>query len=189
MARGPYTRRKPTATAPKPASSRPDPRPELRAEARVDDPRARASARAALLREHLGDIDEGQDKFYVDPHAVPDGWSYEWKVRSVVGLEDPARQVAQARMGWEPVPVDRHPSFMPEGYHGKTIERDGMVLMERPKEITDEIKDIELRKARAQVRTKEEQLNSAPQGHFERDSDPRTRAKITKTYEAIPIPE
>ena len=60
--------------------------------------------------------------------------------------------------------------------------------MERPKEITDEARDIELRKARAQIRQKEAQLASAPDGTMTRDHA-QAKPKISKSYEAIPIPK
>lgn len=166
-------------------SARPDPRGEMRA----DDPRARAAQRAAELREHLGDMDEGSDDFYVSPSDVPDGWSYEWKRKTVLGQEDPAYQVQTARKGWEPVPASRHPSYMPDGGAHKTIERKGMVLMERPQEITDEARAAELRRARNQVRQKEAQLNAAPDGQFARANKDAPLVKVAKSYEAMPIPE
>lgn len=185
MPRGIYKRQDQSGTQVEAQAVRPDPRPQLRPE----DPRARAAARAAELRGHIGDLDEGTDNFYVDPNIIPDGWSYEWKTRTVLGKEDPAYQVALARTGWEPVPADRHPVYMPKDYAGKTIERDGMVLMERPLEITRDIQNIDQKRARSQVQIKEEQLNAAPQGHFDRDADPRTRAKIVKSYEPMQIPD
>jgi hypothetical protein len=39
------------------------------------------------------------------------------------------------------------------------------------------------------VRHKETQLNSAPDGQFERDNKGAPLAKIKKSYEAIPIPK
>jgi len=164
------------------------PRHEMRAPMREEDPRTRAAKRAAELRGHLGDMDEGPDDFYIDKDAIPQGWDYEWKTRTVLGAEDPAYQVQLARKGWEPVPASRHPSYMPQGSKSATIERKGMVLMERPLEITEEARDIELKKARNQVRQKEAQLNSAPEGQFERNH-PSVKAKITKTIEAMPIPK
>lgn len=113
-------------------------RPEMRPTMREEDPRARAARRAAELRDHRnGDMDEGIDEFYIDPADIPEGWSYEWKRRTVLGAEDPAYQVALARAGWEPVPTSRHPSYMPMGGDYPFIERKGMILMERPLEITD----------------------------------------------------
>jgi len=155
---------------------------------REESPRERAAKRAAELRGHLGDMDQGRDDFYVPPEYIPDGWSYEWKRKTNVGQEDPAYQVALARMGWEPVPASRHPSMMPDGNKYQIIERKGMILMERPLEITEEARAIEQRLARNQVRQKEAQLASAPDGTMTRDHA-QTKPRISKGYEAIPIPK
>ena len=129
-----------------------------------NDPRVRAAKRAAELREHRGDFLDGTDSFAIDPRIIPDGWSYEWKVMSVMGAKNPSNEIAIARAGWDPVPVSRHPELMPKGWTGVTIERDGMMLMERPKEITDEAVVREKQKARGQVRDKEQQIMAAPAG-------------------------
>ena len=156
---------------------------------REEDPRARAARRAMELRDHLGSMDEGVDKFHIDPRIIPDGWSYEWKRLTVLGKEDPSYQVTVAQRGWEPVPRSRHPHMMPDSYHGETIEREGMILMERPKEITDEVKAHDLRTARAQVRGKEEQLGMAPSGQFERENKGNSMVSVKKSFQSIPIPE
>lgn len=163
-------------------------RPPMRAAMREDDPRARAAARTAELRGHIGDLDEGGDDFYVNPSDVPDGWAYEWKRKTVLNQEDPAYQVQLARVGWQPVPASRHPAYMPGDAKYATIERKGMVLMERPQEIVDEARARELRRARAQVHQKEEQLNAAPAGQFERANKDSSLVKVKKSYEAMPIP-
>lgn len=154
----------------------------------ADDPRARAAKRAAELREH-GSLDDGEDKYYIDPKIIPDGWSYEWKTFTVLGKENPSYQVSLAGKGWEAVPRTRHPELMPANHRGETIEREGMILMERPLEITQEAQNRDKRAAREQVRSKEQQLNGAPSGQFARDAHPQTKANIKKSYEAIPIPE
>ena len=180
------------AAEPEPEPEPDEPEEEVRAAMRPamreEDPRTRAARRAAEVRNHVGSMDEGLDEFYIDQGAVPPGWSYEWKRKTVMGMEDPAYQVQLSRMGWEAVPAERHPAYMPTGNKYSTIERKGMVLMERPKELTDEARDIENRKARRQVQHKEAQLNSAPDGQFGRDHR-EVQAKISKSYEAIPIPK
>lgn len=161
-------------------------RPSMRPAMRDDDPRTAAARRAAEIRQHRGGtLDDGIDEFAA-PRA-PDGWTYEWKRRTVMGQEDHGYQVKLAHDGWEPVPTSRHPHMMPEGNH-PTIERKGMVLMQRPKVITDEIRDLELRRARQQVRNKEQQLSQAPDGQFERN-DPRVRPQIKKGYEPMEVPK
>lgn len=165
-----------------------DSRPPLRAEMRDEDPRTRAATRAAQIKGHLGSMDEGIDEFFVEPAIVPDGWTYEWKRRTVMGAPDPSYQVSLARMGWEPVPAGRHPEMMPTGMSKADIERKGMVLMERPKEITDEARAIENRRAREQVYVKEQQLNNAPDGTLTRDHA-QARPNIKKSYSPVNIPK
>lgn len=180
------------AAAAEEAAAVPEPstqRPAMRFSMREEDPRERAKRRAAEIRGTVGSMEEGPDDFYIDQAAIPDGWSYEWKRRTVLGQEDPAYQVQLARMGWEAVPADRHPSYMPASGGYTTIERKGMVLMERPKELTEEAKGIELKKARNQVRQKEAQLSAAAgPDQFGRDNKGNSLVKISKSYDAIPIP-
>ena len=139
--------------------------PEMRREElREEDPRAAAAKRAAEI---LGNFDgtemEGDADEFMAPPAPP-GWSYEWKMVTVLNKEDPGRMMGYRRTGWNEVPAKRHPDMMPLGYKGHTIERKGLVLMERPQEITDRFKERDRRAARELVRDKEEQLSSAPQG-------------------------
>lgn len=162
---------------------------------RDDAPRATdgardAAARAAAIRDHLGgDLDEGPDEFFIAEGDKPEGWSYEWKRSTVYGKEDPAYEVALARKGWEPVPASRHPSYMPKGSTAAFIERGGQILMERPKEITEEVKALERRKALDQVGIKEKQLGLTPDGQLPRDADPRTKPRISKSYSPVGIPK
>jgi hypothetical protein len=167
-------------------------RPNMRPEATTEEsPRERAARRTAELRGHDNGLgDDGTDEYYIELGIIPDGWSYEWKTRTILGAEDPAHQVALARKGWEVVPASRHPELMPMGYTGVEITRKGMVLMERPLEITNEARSTELRKARMQMRDKEAQLSQPSRnGEFERTNKGDPLVKISKKYEAIPIPE
>lgn len=149
-----------------------------------------AKKRAEEIRKHLGgDLDEGVDDFFVDPSSIPDGWTYEWKRHTVLGMEDPSYQVSLRRTGWTPVPAHRHPEMMPAGHKDDAILRKGMILMERPEEITQEVRSIDKKRARDQIRVKEQQLNEAPTGQFERRNKDSSLAKVKKSYEAMPIPE
>jgi len=162
----------------------------MREEAASEDPRARAARRAAELRGHNISMDEGVDEFFVDPEMVPEGWTYEWKRHLLLGAEDPSYNVALARAGWEPVPLNRdakHRAMMPMNWTGAYIERKGQILMERPTEIVEEARSIERRKARDQVRAKEAQLAGTPDGTMTRDHD-RVKPNIKKGWEALPVP-
>jgi hypothetical protein len=163
-------------------------RPAMRPNMREEDPRAAASRRAAEIMQHLGGLDEGTDDFYVDPSKIPDGWSYEWKRKTIYNQEDPAYQVQLARTGWEPVPVSRHPEMMPANGNHHTIERKGMQLMMRPKVITEQFRNIDQRNAKEQVKYKEAQLGAAPEGQFGRDHA-QVKPKISKGYEPMPVPK
>jgi hypothetical protein len=167
---------------------RPALRPAMREESAtptVETSRERAAKRIAELKGHNNaNLDEGTDKFACPP--APDGWSYEWKMKAVMGWEDPSHYNRIASGGWETVEAKRHPEMMPKGAVG-AIEREGMLLCERPQEITDERKARELIKARQQVRIKEGQLTSTD-GLLSRE-DSQIAPKIKKSYEPIPIPD
>ena len=172
-------------------------RPPVRTDIRDDirlDPRASASERAREIMEHGGlDNVEGTDKYYIEKSIIPDGWTYEWKTRTVYGLENPSYQVALQRTGWREVPASRHPEMMPKGWTGNVIELDGQVLMERPAVITEMIANADKKRARDQVRVKEQQLSSAPsKDQMPRAQDPggdqRTAPKINRAYEPMQVP-
>lgn len=163
-------------------------RPAMRESMREEDPRARAARRAQELRDHGSVFEESNDKFFVDASIIPAGWAYEWKRHLVAGAQDPTYEVTLARTGWEPVAASRHPEMMPQGWTS-FIEREGMILMERPLEINDEAKARDLRTARNQVRQKEDQLYATETGQFERNNKDQTLVKIGRSYEHIPIPK
>ena len=163
------------------------PRAEMRSEVREEDSRARAARRAAEIRGHIGDMDQGMDEFFVDPSIIPEGWTYEWKRLSILGQEDATHQIHLARMGWEAVPARRHPGMMPSSWTKGTIERKGMILMERPTEVVEEARRIQNKAAKDQVRAKEAQIAGTPDGTMTRDHA-MARPKINKSFEAVPIP-
>jgi hypothetical protein len=157
-------------------------RPEMRPESPVaDDPRIAAKLRAEQIRKHIGNLDEGPDEFRAPP--APPGWEYEWKSRKVMNQENHSYMTELFRTGWVNVPTSRHPEMMPSEGKETIIERKGMVLMERPKEINDEVRNIELKKARSQVYRKEAQLAGTPEGQMD-----RTLSKVNKNYQPMPIP-
>ena len=161
------------------------PRGDMRDEIREESPLERANRRAAQLRGHLDSMTDGTDEFPL-PDA-PEGWTYQWNRRLLLGAEDPSHMVELEQAGWEPVPVRRHPNYMPNGWQGATIERKGMILMERPTEIVEEARRRHDYMARKQVRDKEAQIAGTPDGTLTRDHA-QVRPQIKKGYEAIPIP-
>ena len=143
---------------------------------------ARAEARLREIRQSLPEGGAAVDK-YAAPEPPP-GFTYEWKVRTVMGYEDPSTQVEHMRQGWEPVPLSRHPHMMPKGWSANTIEIGGLVLMERPKVLTDEARMRDNMAARELIATKEAQMRSGRPS----DLGPRQVNTFRKTRESIPIP-
>lgn len=162
-----------------------------RGKLRPSDSRERAAKRVAALRDQLDSLPEGQDEFYLPQDIIPDGWSYEWKRYTVLNAQDPSYQVALAQTGWEAVPASRHPELMPLGWEKAHIERKGMILMERPLEITQEMKRRDDKNARDAVRQKAEQLGQAPAGTFERTKGRGVSAvEVNRGYESgVLVPE
>jgi hypothetical protein len=100
------------------------------------------------------------DRYFVDKAKVPEGMDYEWKRASYGGLEDREHQIALAEYGaWTPVPAERHPElFGPGAKKGDVIVRGANVLMERPKELTEEARAEDAATAADQVSTQVKRL-------------------------------
>lgn len=97
-------------------------------------------------------IRTGANRFDFDHSLIPEGMTYEFKRLSIFGKEDDEHQINLEHNGWTPVPADRHPELMGRrAVAGGTIVRGGLMLMERPVEITDEARDLDTFAARHQV--------------------------------------
>lgn len=156
-----------------------------------DEEAAREPVRAEGIRGRTRMRKGGQakDKFAIPAHLQQDGTSYEWKRASVYNKPDSGHIVEMREQGWEPVDDPKlRGYFMPEGHEG-AIERDGLILMDRPIELTNEARAEEIAAARLAVRTKEQQINSAPQGQFERSNKGSPLAQVSRTIErgAVPV--
>ena len=132
----------------------------------------------------IRDRPDFHDEFYVDPRVIPDGWDYNWKREMTANMPDPAYEVELAQAGWEPVDVERHPWMMPAGSSGP-IRRRGMILMERPAEISEAAKQREMKTAREAVEAKERALGMSPTGTFQRDSN---KTGVRKSYQPMQVP-
>lgn len=142
-----------------------------------------AAIRAEELRERFRKKENNldlHDDFYIDPATIPDGWDYNWKRKTIAGATDPAYETELAQEGWEPVDASRHPELMPLGYKG-FIERKGMILMERPAEISRMAEQRDLANAREAVEVRERAIGAARPGEFEAE-----RRTVKKSYAPIP---
>lgn len=135
--------------------------------------------------------DDG-DRLKVPAHMIPDGMEYQWVTHSVFGQAFTQFRGRFEMRGWEPVPASRHDGvFMPKGHKGE-IEVDGLVLMERPKILSDRARDADRKRAYDQVRAKEQQLRGGNLAGVTLDSqhpEAVARNKIQKSYERINIPK
>lgn len=156
--------------------------PQKAAKETPEQSKARAEARIRELRGNPELQGEYRDKYWA-PDA-PEGWSYEWKLKSVLNQDDVDRIRQNEMAGWTPVPLSRHPQLMPRGWQGETIEVGGLVLMERPKIFTDEAREEEKRLAREAVLVKEAQMREGRGG----DLGPRRVDRFSKSRGPIDVP-
>lgn len=124
-----------------------------------DAPRVRTRRRKATVNE---------DIYYIPLDEIPEGLSYEWKRWSVSGLEDPFYIAQMREQGWEPVPPKRHPNWVPPGYKEPHIIKGGMILMDRPMELTKEARAELKQLAKQQVREAEQRLGKTDDGTLQR---------------------
>jgi hypothetical protein len=113
-----------------------------------------------ILRNRLGEpialarlADPADDKFSLKRMGIvaPQGWTYEWKTKTIKGADWTEHQVELAATGWTPVPASRHDGkCMPKGFEGN-IERAGLLLMERPIGATRIARQVEENAARSQL--------------------------------------
>jgi hypothetical protein len=126
------------------------------------------------------------DKFHVPEHIIPEGWSYEWKSETVAGQENSSHMMGCYENGWTPVMAEAHPGlFMPNDYKGP-IRREGMILCERPMELTLEARAEEEEAARALTQAQKEQLGLAmPEGFNNKHR--AVQPKVNQVYEPADI--
>jgi len=105
--------------------------------------------------------DVGMGKLHIPKELVPDGFDVQYITDSVYGKEVPQHRAGFERKGWTPVHAgDLEGSFdylVPKGHKGE-INVDGLVLMYRPKHLSDKAKARDQRLAREQVAIKEQAL-------------------------------
>lgn len=154
---------------------------------RKEDVALRAAARSGPVRERKRKGGQLLDRFRVD--NIPPDTSYEWKRVTVAGKNDPSYDVMMREQGWEPVDSGRHPELVAEGHTGAII-RDGLMLMERPIELTREAQAEDRAAAREAVSAKKQQLGETPTGTLPRDHpSARKVTGVNTTYESLPIDE
>jgi hypothetical protein len=128
------------------------------------------------------------DKFHVDAADIPDGMSYQWIAVTVAGTEQRNSLAQFQQNGWESVPMSRYPGrYGPEKLAGKAnhdpIIIDGLMLCERPIELTIEAREEEIGAARQLIRTRNEQFTpKLPEARGRRGTELRAK----RTIEGMP---
>lgn len=150
--------------------------------------RGRSAQRSSSRRRKAS---ANEDKFYIDPSIIPDGMTYEYKRLTYGGKEDRDHQIDLADNGWEPVPADRHPELT--GAKVRTLKHDpgaemilkgGLVLMERPKELTQEARAEDAQVTRLRKDTQFRRLHETQKGQLD-----RTVKTVSRNYEAMEVPD
>jgi hypothetical protein len=139
--------------------------------------------------------EETPDRLKIDPSLIPDGMSAQWVTDSIYGQSMAQHRAEFERKGWTPIHQDDFDGqfdgmFMPRGAKGE-ITVDGLVLMMRPKEITDRARFEDRRKAIEQVAIKEQALRGGdlPVSLDARHPSAVNSNRITKSVERIDIPD
>jgi len=126
-------------------------------------------------------IRTAENRFDIPLDEIPEGVSYEWKVKTVHGQEDREQMLAWKLNGWVPVPAGRHPGFTGESTDSQAqIERGGQILCERPKEITDMAREMDRERARDQVQSQMDRLNGRA-----KETGSQSVTKMSRNYEPI----
>lgn len=115
------------------------------------------------------------------------GLSAEFKRTNYFGKdEEPDYHIELMENGWEPLSLKSFPAFaklMPKNWNKDTFEKRGQILMVRPKELTEEARAEEKKKADERVKGQLATLKQAGAGEAA-----RTLAKVNRSYErGVPI--
>jgi hypothetical protein len=101
----------------------------------------------------------GSNRFEFDRDLIPPGMTYEWKRKTIFGQDDQENMINLEQNGWTPVPAERHIELTGRrAVTGAEILRGGLVLMERPDEITAEAREMDTFAARHQVASQVQRL-------------------------------
>lgn len=121
---------------------------------RENEPRVEADREPvrARVRTRKG---AGNDRLHIPREMIPEGVDLQWVADSVLGQPDVQGRMAFEVNGWQPVTPDMFDGrfdgvFMPKGHKGE-INVGGLVLMERPLELTLQARAEERHAARQQI--------------------------------------
>lgn len=141
------------------------------------------------------EIADSPDRLHIDPSLIPEGMSAQWVTSSVFGQDMSQHRSKFEQRGWTPVHQEDFDGqfdgmFMPKGAQGE-ITVNGLVLMMRPKQMTDRAHHSNKIKALQQVAIKEQALRG---GDLDIGLDAQHPSalkvnRVNKTMERIVVPE
>lgn len=173
------------------ARGRPPQRQPMRTELRSGEVRGRDGEILTRSRTSAhGYINE----FDVPEHMKDPNWDLMWARTAAHGKPDPANMNALYDNGWRPASHKNYPKIMPD-LKSETIERDGLMLMERPMELSmqslAEAREdaLELREAQADQFGKRKLPRGFDRGYKARNRDGSTMdatVRLNRSREAAP---
>lgn len=167
-------------------------RPEIASEAGVVEKvrpalnsRSEAEEYARQLLEDDVRSDDVVDEFYISPDSVPDGWTYNWKRESTMGMNDNHHINQTLQNGWRPVQASRHPGIMPAGYEGP-VRKKGLMLMELPAVLTERAMKKHIQESKAEILNSEKRLHETPGNTAPREEFPDRLKGVKRDWGAAP---
>lgn len=141
------------------------------------------------------ELADSPDRLHIDPALIPEGMSAQWVTSTVFGQDMSQHRSKFEQRGWTPVHQEDFDGqfdgmFMPKGAQGE-ISVDGLVLMMRPKQMTDRAHHTNKVRALQQVAIKEQALRG---GDLDIGLDAQHPSalkvnRVNKTMERIVVPE
>ena len=131
---------------------------DLRRDLRESDPQEAARIRAEqILSQHV-DMLEESDEFFVPEELKDPHWDVQWVRHSCFNQEDVNNINRYKRHGWTEIPAKRpgYERYVPKGWKENFILKDGMLLMERPKEVSRLVQEKAKQEAAMRVRIAEQ---------------------------------
>jgi hypothetical protein len=93
--------------------------------------------------------------FDIPPQLNSDpNWTREWKRFEVYNKPDQTHQQHLAENGWRPVLIEEGNGWGEyyAGRNGEAVRREDMILMERPRQLTQQVQELDRRRADQQMR-------------------------------------
>jgi len=128
----------------------------------------------------------------INPFDIPEeltakypGLSFQWNNYEIFGRPADSREVSfQQRQGWRACPHSMFPGYYaPVGEPG-FITTQGMILMERPKHLTEEARREEVDRALYNARANQQRAAETPPGQA-----PRLRPQFSSQTVSLEIPD